>query len=203
MIRRTRASDSLALALDDAWCASWAGIEPVAADLKWDLPDNWLRIHSLPAGKRYPDSESEYRTLLDRHLTIIRDLDAAAPASFFWIIGPEWSKRRRLTRRAPVLLRQIGTPVLWGRLEPGDDTTFAARGHLWATTTETADERTLAPLLRDVADAGMSDVIIAPQDFAWLFLPYDGGADIIAQPRTIETMRASRGDWLSDRPDGL
>lgn len=102
-----------------------------------------------------------------------------------------------------MLLRQIGVPLLWKSLEPSDETTFAAWGHLWAVTTPTVDPSTLTPLLKDVAEEGLTDVIIAPEDFTWLYHPYDGGADILAQPIMLEFVRANYSDWISSRPDGL
>jgi hypothetical protein len=37
--------------------------------------DRWVRFHSLPESKRYPDSQAEYAIELDRHYTVLSELD--------------------------------------------------------------------------------------------------------------------------------
>ena len=59
-------------------------------------------------------------------------------------------------------------------------------------------------LLRAAADWQVANVIIGPEDFRWLYHPYDGGADVIAStPAERDRLRADFADWLSPYPHGL
>ena len=40
---------------------------PVSFLMREAHPECWFRIHSLPEGKRYPESDAEWETLLARH----------------------------------------------------------------------------------------------------------------------------------------
>ena len=55
-----------------------------------------------------------------------------------------------------------------------------------------------------VGDGKTADVVIAPLSLAWLYHPYDGGADVIAAS-TVERHRlaAKYESWLSPHPHGL
>jgi hypothetical protein len=47
-------------------------------------------------------------------------------------------------------------------------------------------------------------VIIAPADLAWLYHPYDGGADVITRYKGERDALARRhSDWLPANPAGL
>ena len=68
-----------------AWEENWPGGHPVADELKYRFPDRWVRFHSLPESKRYPDTPAEYDELLHRHNTVLAELcgrrGAAGPPS--------------------------------------------------------------------------------------------------------------------------
>ena len=59
-------------------------------------------------------------------------------------------------------------------------------------------------MIRAVVDEQLVGVIIMPPSVAWLYHPYDGGVDVIAE--TIAARAALRNrfrDWLSHHPRGL
>lgn len=56
------------------WEQRWPGSWPEADKLRGLFPDRWVRFHSLPGSKRYPDTEAEYEILLDRHHGVLVEL---------------------------------------------------------------------------------------------------------------------------------
>ncbi|MEV0349322.1 hypothetical protein AB0H88_26390 [Nonomuraea sp. NPDC050680] len=59
-------------------------------------------------------------------------------------------------------------------------------------------------LLRAVADDDCASVIIMDTDLRRLYLPYDGGADVIlASPQERDALKNAHADWLSTHPLGL
>jgi hypothetical protein len=64
--------------------------------------------------------------------------------------------------------------------------------------------RELDAVLRAVADEQLDDVIVVPPQGAWLYHPYDGGADVIAEsPQARDALRQRFAGWLSGHPHGL
>jgi hypothetical protein len=62
----------------------------------------------------------------------------------------------------------------------------------------------LDALIRAVVDEQLVGMIIVPPSGAWLYHPYDGGADVIAQsPHARDALRERFGAWLSTHPTGL
>ncbi|WP_435828800.1 DUF3885 domain-containing protein [Saccharopolyspora shandongensis] len=45
------------------WQRRWPLCPPLAAGLKHAYRDRWVRFHSLPGSKRYPDTADEYTFL--------------------------------------------------------------------------------------------------------------------------------------------
>lgn len=99
-----------------------------------------------------------------------------------------WSKRR-LPRAWP-----------W-RSSPSDDDPDAGRFYFWAASGLSSEE--IDTLLLAVADDEGCAVIGAP-DLAWLYCPYDGGADVLL-PSSVErlALKERHADWLSSHPHGL
>lgn len=58
----------------DAWKRTFGKFAPLGYVCREKLPSRWLRIHSLPKSKRYPQTEAEYRELLRRHNEVATDL---------------------------------------------------------------------------------------------------------------------------------
>ncbi|MEV0456725.1 DUF3885 domain-containing protein [Catellatospora methionotrophica] len=58
-------------ALNGLWEQQWPECPPVAYLLGSRYPDRWVRFHTLPGSKRYPENEDEYRTVLNRHYTVL------------------------------------------------------------------------------------------------------------------------------------
>jgi hypothetical protein len=182
--------------LDTAWEARWPTTPPVGFLLRGYHADRWIRFHTLPDSKRYPESENEYATILNRHHTLLEELGYRGRcyviASFFE--GPDIP---------PVSPDETGIPKAerWRSLPPpeGEDEAMVAfAGEMQVPSSQ------LDLLLRDIIDdTAASTTLIAPAG-DWLYHPYDGGADVIAPTAEArDRLRDRHREWLPAHPRGL
>jgi hypothetical protein len=64
---------------------------PIAHTFRSTYADRWLRFHSLPDSKRYPESEDEYAIALDRYNTVLDELFTGLEV---FVVTVEWSNTR-------------------------------------------------------------------------------------------------------------
>jgi hypothetical protein len=75
--------------------------------------------------------------------------------------------------------------------------------HLWVSPMSLHDSG-LEQILRLAADDGSGALLIVPVAMGWLYAPYDGGADVIADTsQRRDHLRESHASWLSAHPSGL
>lgn len=182
--------------LDRWWDSRWADTRPVGHDLRCIYPDRWVRFHSLPESKRYPESEAEYAVLLARHHAVLTDLGLA---------GRCFGLAMRFTDdlMPPLDPSEVAMPnaFLWRVVELPDEEELdaAVYGAEFAYPSPAIDR-----LLRAVADDQEAGVILLPASGDWLYHPYDGGADVIAASAEHRDELAIRfADWLAPPPRGL
>ena len=182
-----------------SWRRRFPDCEPISHELRHAFPDRWVRSHSLPESKRYPDDEVEYATLLARHNTVLGSLTHAGQTLALLTTG--YSGTAEPTRDDD--LRELDPQALPWRSVPMPDfgpTTywhvFASR-HRWF-------PGGFDPIVRQVAADILANVMIVPLDCRWLLHPYDGGMDVILDsPATRDALKASFPDWLSDLASGM
>lgn len=56
------------------WDRCFPDCEPIGHHLRVTFPERWVRFHSLPGSKRYPEDETEYAEVLARHNAILGEL---------------------------------------------------------------------------------------------------------------------------------
>ncbi|MDH6708594.1 hypothetical protein P3T27_005334 [Kitasatospora sp. MAA19] len=181
-------------ALTALWLQRWPGGPPVGHEIGAEHRDVWVRFHSLPESKRYPDDEGEYAVVLERHNTV---LDELFDGSDVYVITPTWTSGPDVPDERPA-----GTH--WQtRLQTDDpDPEFRTYCHVFV------DRRTWRPgsldeLLRRVADEEVAGVIVADTVMRRLYHPYDGGADVyLTSPEERDRLRERHADWLSRHPQG-
>lgn len=176
------------------WDRVWPGVEPIGWRLRQTVPERWVRFHSLPGSKRYPEGEAEMQIVLDRHHALLTALlgDRGGDLVVTVVTWPRW----------PLEFALLPGAGLWRLLVPEDDA-GGSPAIVWAGAVCSDDLGALDPLLRQVADGRHGGVIIAPTDLAWLYHPYDGGGDVIAETRGQRVHLMSRfAEWLSTHPSG-
>lgn len=175
---------------------------PVAHEFRTAFADRWVRFHSLPGSKRYPESESEYGTVLDRYNTVLDELFAGRDV---YVVTVGWSPAPIGPGRPPERETLHPEGVRWFTVEDQDDPdpAFHTCTHLYA------DRRPwqrgcIDPLLRAVADDVLTEVFITDTELRRIHHPYDGGADtILASPEERDRMSDRHPDWLSGHASGL
>ncbi|WP_449334205.1 DUF3885 domain-containing protein [Streptomyces chattanoogensis] len=193
--RALQVSGSEQAALTEAWQQHWPDCDPVGHMLRGPYRDVWVRFHSLPNSKRYPEDESEYTVVLGRYNAVLDELFAG---TYVYVIRPVWTTEPDVPTDAP----DVG---YWRTLLVADDPDpeFRTYCHLFA------DRRPwqrgcIDGLLREVADDEVADVLITDVRMERIHHPYDGGADVfLPTPTERDRLRDRYANWLSSHPAGL
>lgn len=188
----------------DHWPLQFPGCEPVAHRLRDALAHRWVRFHSLPESKRYPEHPDEYAELLARHNRVLGALAAVGDAVVLLTTG--YSEASEVTPR-PAELRSLDPAARPWRSVPmhelDGDPAHPNYWHVFASTWAWRPG-VLDPVVRLVADDAAANVMIVAPDCRWLLHPYDGGMDVLLEsPASRDRLRSSFAGWLSSRPDGL
>jgi len=182
-------------AFDAAWTRNTGAELPYAHWLRATCHERWVRLHSLPGSKRYPDIEAEYAVMLTRYLAELDELRAGADE--LWVVTSSYSSTARPVRRSAALVDLLPRPRLWRSFtEDSEDEEYRIWTHHYLSVVRhDADE--LPRLLRFVADEVVGGVMITVPAATWVHHPYDGGADLIL-PTTGERDRIAAlfADWL-------
>lgn len=212
--RLTVQSDGVELAI--LWCGTglesearqWAMLtdwqhwfpdcEPVAHHLPVVFPERWVRFHSLPSSKRYPEDADEYATLIERHNRILCQL--ARPDQSLALLTTGYSEtaepvrcQRELSELDPLAL-PWRTVAMHRQADNFPEPTF---WHVfvskWGWSPGVFD-----PLVVLIAENVLSNIMIVALDCRWLLHPYDGGMDLIVESRTVrDSFAKQHPEWLA------
>ena len=180
-----------------AWRRSHAGTPPVGFTMREDHPDAWVRLHTLPHGKRIPSSESERHTVLDRWNQVAR-LVFEAPGTvrvFVLEAGPTGASGHCRTLMEQTGLRQVSRrPAEWlRRLDVYMDMSEAA---FWAGTLGWAagclDTLILAAAMDDVGP-----VTVFSMERGDALCPYDGGVDSFLREPLRTSVATVFREWVA------
>jgi hypothetical protein len=186
------------------WDRCFPNCKPIGYHLRVAFPERWVRFHSLPGSKRYPEDETEYVEMLARHNAILGEL--ARPGAQVVLVTTGYSGSPVPSPSSPVVPAFDPSAAPWRtiamhRVEEGFDE--PRYWHLFASVREWQLGE-FDPLVRLVADDAVANVLVVAPDCRWVLHPYDGGMDVIAESH--EARRLLRGKyaaWLSARADGL
>lgn len=179
---------------------------PIGDRLKWQAESQWLRFHSLPESKRYPETPAEKAILLDRQTRIAREvLGENTPC---WMVLESWHD---LFRRPALPFRNYPFYRLQHRVRrrfgfkgvgivdvPEDD--YQMR--VYATSCKW-HAHAFDDLLLEIADDKL-DVFWISRVTGAIFAPYDGGVDLILPyPTQKEELSQTYAAWLSPWDHGF
>jgi hypothetical protein len=152
-----------------------------------------VRFHSLPDSERYPNSESDYLTILDRQNAVLHRLAEVDPNVIL------------LTTEFSFFPTPSNTPAespdaTWWRTVAVDEERFwhiYAKAIIW-------QPGHLDFVFRKAADDQIGNLMICQADCRWLHHAYDGGMDVILETASKrDALRKSFFSWLSPHPSGL
>ncbi len=189
--------------LNTYWNQEFPNTWPLAYQFKEMYPDRWVRFHSLPDSKRYAENDVEYTTILERHNTVIDDLNGAQSLSVLLVTAA--SDSPDFESIASNSSQFVSKSYFWkslamGQLNAGwDESTYwhlFVSKHIW-------HKGIFDPMLKLVADDSMTNVMIINMEHKWLYHPYDGGADIIlVSKEERDILKSKYKMWLSNHPAG-
>lgn len=173
--------------LTRTWEAQWPGQEPLSYLIKTKRS---VRFHSLPASKRYADSEREYQEILRRQQAILRDLMRGAELTSLVIVAADWSARALESGSSR---RTLAGAWPW-RIGSDRFDLEAPPIYFWAQLG--IDSSGLETLLRAGAD-DQGRYLFTDPAMTWLFCPYDGGVDVfLPTTNAVDEMKRKYADWL-------
>lgn len=188
-------------ALTALWDERWPGCSKLPYELR-GVRDRWVRFHTLPGSKRYPETEAEYGIVLAGHSTVLAEL-VTGPDVLVVTVGYSDAPEPQEPCRSPETMVVHPDATHWTSLCMDDEPGFESWMHLYVSQTPWS-AGCLNPLLRQVADDVIANVVLADTDLRWLYHPYDGGMDVIL-PSTADrdALRDRHREWLSAHPGGL
>lgn len=176
------------------WRRFYGPLPPQGPRLRKRLPDRWLRIHSLPQGKRFaegPDDEAELLTRANTAASVVLGEGATV-----WMIAASFELEP--PGQLPELQGVTLEPAI--TCEPDEDleTRAVFHGARVAWQDGVFDDAILA-----VAE-DRRRVIWMNEQTGEVFAPYDGGVDLVLthRPRR-DALREQWRAWLSTRKDGM
>ncbi len=188
----------------DNWQHCFPDCEPISHLLRPTFRDRWVRFHSLPESKRYPEDEGEYATVLDRHNRTLGELVGAGRSVVLLTTG--YSETPEPVRTYRDLESSDPDAKPWRTVpmhELEGDFSDPSYWHVFASVWEWRPG-SFDPIIRLIADDAVANVMVVDADCRWLLHPYDGGMDVIAETSAARgRLLAGHGDWLSARADGM
>ena len=188
--------------LNKFWNKEFNGSSPEADNLKHVYKNRWVRFHSLPESKRYPENEDEFLEVFRRHNIVLQEL--CGNENKVLVILPEYSENRLPTKPEPELSSIFSMSVPWCTLQQHeDDEEHEFYWHLHVTEVEYSGCE-FNSLFRMVANEEVSNVMIISISNSMVFHPYDGGADIILESAEKRNqLKDNHNEWLSKHKDGF
>ena len=176
------------------WRAVFGQVMPRGHLCRAAFAQRWLRIHSLPNAKRYPDSDIDRAEILSRHNTAATLVlgEASHCVLFIARFGDAncWD-------RSDDLPLQVMPHHAMTRIDDDSQTQYFAASVIWRS--GAFDDLILA-----CADDQSGPLFFVNLATEQAYAPYDGGADLfMSSSARIKDARLRFAPWLSQRDDGL
>ncbi|WP_345422078.1 DUF3885 domain-containing protein [Halioxenophilus aromaticivorans] len=184
------------------WNSEFDNFAPEAHNLKHEFKSRWVRFHSLPESKRYPENEDEYLEVLRRHNIVLKELCGNRKKVF--VVLPEYSEKSVPSQPQPETLKLFSGSEPWCTLvQHEDDDDYESYWHLHVSEVEFTGSE-LNSLFRMVANDEVGNIMIICPSKRIVFHPYDGGADIVLpSPQERDLLKKQHREWLSSHPEGF
>lgn len=187
------------------WRERHGSLPPDAHRFRTAYPDRWVRFHSLPGSKRYPESPTEYAVALDRYNTVLDELFAGQDV---FVVTTDWSwvgaSDASPGSPTPRAALHPGGVQWWAEVDDSDpDREFHTRTR-WYADRRPWRRGCVDGMLRAVADEEIVGVFVADTELSRIHHPYDGGADVVlATAAERDRTRRRHTEWLSRSASGM
>lgn len=186
------------------WTQRFGDTAPLGYRLRAAFPSRWLRIHSLPASKRYAESAQDEERLLARQDAVARELLTSTSK----LIAATFEPTPLGSRNTLEGFGRRNFECIASFRDPGDreglaeDMDVSFHVSFWSVDSSwnlSTERSLLISIANDRRCALWMDSTSGE-----VFAPYDGGVDIIAaDPARRDRLRAAFSQWLSPHPEGL
>jgi hypothetical protein len=188
--------------LENFWNKELSNVWPIAHELKRVYAERWVRFHSLPESKRYAETLEERAIILERHNTVLNDLNRSD--SSLYLVTSQWGDTATPEQDRDELNTLDPGAVFWKslplhELTNDDDQVFLHLSvSLWQWRKGVFDA-----ILTLVADNRLANLMIIYVADKWVYHPYDGGADVILMStEERDKLKEKYFRWLSNHPSG-
>ena len=190
------------MSFENAWTQFHLGEPPIGWMLLGEGAANRLRFHSLPASKRYADTDEERSLLLGRQNVLAFEVLGDRPC---WLVQAHWvlqpGERDVADQHDPFrATREWKLDFAFEILE--DDGEEGRPWRVHAAQARWAPGR-FDDLLLSIADEKAGPTLWMGTDGA-IFAPYDGGVDLfLPGAEAVQRLAAQHPDWLPTHPLNL
>lgn len=185
------------------WQETYGEVNPIDFYFKFEWPTNWFRIHSLPNSKRYPETADERAEILERHRQIFSQL-ITEDDTVFYLFG-----NFLMHQKAPDKLQtELGecehlTSIDLVKLNSSN----YQSGQFYSAYTKKAmfSFSAIQPILMQIMeDAYPYRFAIINSTKKRIFVPYDGGMDLILATKAERDQQQNLfAKWGAKREDGM
>lgn len=187
--------------LNKLWSENFDGLAPLAYELKHQLRDRWVRFHSLPESKRYPENESEYAEALSRYNKILKE-HFGINAKLYVVI-PEYSVSKTPFKPEKKLRKMFRNAEYWQTVDRHEEFGEEFYWHFHVASLNYSGYE-LNALLRLIANDEVTNCFVVAENSSSLFHPYDGGSDnILSSGEERNRFKEKFSNWLSSHPEGF
>ena len=165
---------------------------PLAHMMRKVFPETWLRIHSLPESKRYPENKTDEAIILEKyarfgtallgeksHCSILQTRFIGFPRSADLLPELDWQQIHRINIDENDSWNSWSAPLIW-------DPIFFEMQFL------------------EIANRREANIAFLSNDTDCVFIPYDGGADGFSfDAKLIKRLSEEFAPWRSNHPLGL
>jgi len=187
---------------EDRWERWYGDVPPIGFLLREAFPDRWLRIHSLPEGRRQPESGFDYAEVLRRHKRVAAEVLDDGSECTVLISAPCHSAPSELSAAAGLHGIELARVQLSPELSDSQDGIFDVPMCVFGIAAYWNGDD-LAALISAVAE-DRTRALIAELSRGRVYAPYAGGADLFfTNEAERDAARTRLAHWLSARADGL
>jgi hypothetical protein len=195
------------------WQATYPAAGPLSYRFRHTYPERWLRIHSLPAGQRYPNSSQDWQVLLARQNAVLAELLSPGEAVLLLTGEYDFAAVRSLVPwqyHPPMALQTLcfttlpSFPLVQLAPDPHDASGYEPNDLFHPVLAQISWRLGgWDALLREMAlDEWRAFFVVPAQPL--LIAPYDGGLDLVfPDSATRERYKAHFAVWLSPHPAGV